>query len=59
VSDTPNKIDRRSIINNDIVIKMPPKKANAQRPAWDDSTEAKVDPPLNDWDEKSVKKEDS
>lgn len=38
---------------------MPPKKANAQRPAWDDSTEAKVDPPSNDWEEKSVKKEDS
>lgn len=45
VSDTPNKIDRRSIINNDIVIKMPPKKANAQRPAWDDSTEPKIDAP--------------
>ena len=56
MSDTLNKIDRRSIINNDIVIKMPPKKANAQRPVWDDSTEAKVDTPLNEWEEKSVKK---
>lgn len=39
---------------------MPPKKALAQRPAWDDSTDPKIeDTPQNDWEDKSERKADS